>query len=795
MTALLPGLALCAAVSGAALALHAAEVRLLGHPWLEPLVLAILLGAALRTAWAPGPRWQPGIAYGAKMLLEVAVALLGASLSLATVWAVGPALLVGIAAVVALALASTYAIGRALRLPRRMAVLVACGNAICGNSAIAAVAPIIGADSRDVASSIAFTAVLGVGVVLGLPLLSAALGLSVLQGGALAGLTVYAVPQVLAATAPLGVAGTQVGTVVKLVRVLMLGPLVLGLSLFGGTLRARTAPGRVPVSKLVPWFIVAFLVLAGLRSLGWLPPAVVRGSATAAGGADGAVHGGTGSRRGRAGRGIGRTARHAHGAAVASGAGHGQPGADPDAGGLNGACMTDEPQGFGRGLTNYGDTDFARFLRRSFARSMGLSSAMLDKPVVGIVSTPSGFNNCHRGMDELVEAVSRGVLAAGALPRPFPTISLGEVFLSPTSMVYRNLAAMDTEEMIAAQPMDAVVLVGGCDKTVPAQLMGAASANIPAIQLVTGPMSTGRHRGQRLGACTDCRSFWARYRAGTVDTGEIQVVEGRLATTAGTCAVMGTASTMACIAEALGMSLPGTAAIPAVHADRLVAAEETGRAAVALIASRITPREVITSHSVENALRVLMAVGGSTNAVIHLAAIAGRLGIRVAPERLNAISDETPVLVDLKPVGDGYMEDFHAAGGVGAVLRELRPLLHTDTMDVEGRTLDARLDEPPGWVDRAVIRPFNNPVSPVGGLVMLRGTLAPDGAVFKRAAATPALFEHEGRAVVFTSLPDLASRLDDPALDVHADDAAAPAARPVPSWQVGAFRVSASGFP
>jgi len=431
--------------------------------------------------------------------------------------------------------------------------------------------------------------------------------------------------------------------------------------------------------------------------------------------------------------------------------------------------MTD-PHGFDRGLTNYGDRDFSRFLRRSFARSMGLSTDLLNKPVIGIASTPSGFNNCHRGMDELVDAVSRGVLAAGALPRVFPTISLGEVFLNPTSMMYRNLAAMDTEEMIGAQPMDAVVLVGGCDKTVPAQLMGAVSANVPAIQLVTGPMSTGRHRGQRLGACTDCRGYWAKYRAGSVDSGEIEVVEGRLSTTAGTCAVMGTASTMACIAEALGMSLPGTAAIPAVHADRLRAAEESGRAAVRLIGTRITPRQVITLHSVENAMRVLMALGGSTNAVIHLAAIAGRAGVRIGWDRLNAISDETPVLVDLKPVGEGYMEDFHAAGGVGAVLRELRPLLHLDTVDVEGRTLAERLDEPLEWVDRAVIRPFGDPVSPVGGLIALVGSLAPDGAIFKRAAATPAMFEHEGRAVVFSGLEDLAARVDDPALDVAADD-------------------------
>ncbi|MEL6962296.1 MAG: dihydroxy-acid dehydratase [Pseudomonadota bacterium] len=427
-------------------------------------------------------------------------------------------------------------------------------------------------------------------------------------------------------------------------------------------------------------------------------------------------------------------------------------------------------QGLASGLTNYGDQDFAIYLRRSFARSMGLSKAMLQKPIVGIAMTPSGFNNCHRTMPELVEAVSRGVLASGALPRPFPTTSLGEVFLNPTSMVYRNLMAMDTEEMIRAQPMDAVVLIGGCDKTVPAQLMGAASADVPAIQLVTGPMSTGRYRGERLGACTDCRRFWARFRAGELERNEIDDVEGRLATTAGTCAVMGTASTMAVIAEVLGMSLPGTAAIPAVHADRLVAAEATGAAAVALIQKPITPSQVMTEKSVENAIRILMAVSGSTNAVVHLAAIAGRLGIRMSGKRLNEISDQTPVLVDLKPVGEGYMEDFHAAGGVGAVLRELKPLLHLDTIDVEGKTLGERLEQPQDWIDRRVIRPFEDPVSPLGGLIGLEGNIAPDGAIFKRAAATPELFETEGRAVVFKDLADLAARVDDPDLDIAAGD-------------------------
>src|SRR5438477_4331141 len=284
------------------------------------------------------------------------------------------------------------------------------------------------------------------------------------------------------------------------------------------------------------------------------------------------------------------------------------------------------PHGLSVGLTNYGDPDFALYLRRSFARSMGYSIEMLQRPVIGIADTRSGFNNCHRHFPELIAAVERGVLVEGGLPLRFPTISLGEVFLNPTSLMFRNLMAMDTEEMIRAQPMEAVVLVGGCDKTVPAQLMGAISANRPAIQLVAGPMLTARWHGERLGACTDCRRFWARYCAGEIDRDEIGEVEGNLATTAGTCAVMGTASTMASIAEALGMILPGSAAIPAVHADRLRAAEATGRAAMQLAGSKLTPDRIVTPDAVENALRVLMAIGGSTNAVLHLTAIAGRAG-------------------------------------------------------------------------------------------------------------------------------------------------------------------------
>jgi len=432
--------------------------------------------------------------------------------------------------------------------------------------------------------------------------------------------------------------------------------------------------------------------------------------------------------------------------------------------------LSEEQHGLSRGLTSYGDPDFSLYLRRSFAKSMGYSAELLSRPVVGIAQSASGFNNCHRHFPELVEAVKRGVLAAGGLPLDFPTISLGEIFLSPTSMMFRNLMAMDVEEMIRAQPMDAVVLIGACDKTVPALLMGAASADVPAIQLVGGPMLPMGYRGERLGACTDCRRFWAKYRANEISPRDIQEIEGNLATTTGSCAVMGTASTMAAIAEALGMSLPGTAAIPAVHADRLRAAEASGRRAVAMIKPPLRPSQIITERSVENALRVLLAVGGSTNAIIHLTAIAGRVGVAVSLERLNALSDETPILVDLKPTGQHYMSDLFVAGGIGAVLRELKPMLHLDCMTVTGETLGERLSHEPGWVDREVVRPLSDPYQKNGGLVALFGSLAPAGAILKRSAADPRLFEREARAVVFSSLDDLAARIDASDLDVSADD-------------------------
>jgi dihydroxy-acid dehydratase len=324
--------------------------------------------------------------------------------------------------------------------------------------------------------------------------------------------------------------------------------------------------------------------------------------------------------------------------------------------------------------------------------------------------------------------------------------------------------------MIRAQPMDAVVLIGGCDKTVPAQLMGAASAGLPAIQLVTGPMLTGAHRGQRVGACTDCRRFWAAFRGDEIDAHEIAEVNDQLVPSVGTCSVMGTASTMACLAEALGIALPGSATAPAVTADRIRVAERSGAQAVAMIATQLTPARILTPKAFVNALRVLLAIGGSTNAVIHLAAIAGRLGIDIDLDGLDRLGRETPVLVDLKPSGAHYMEDFHRAGGLAAVLRELEPLLHLDALTVTGRTLGEELDAAGPGFAQDVVRPLGHPIYAQGGIAVLRGNLAPGGAIIKQSAATAALMESEGRAVVFDNLADLAARIDDPALDVAADD-------------------------
>ena len=432
--------------------------------------------------------------------------------------------------------------------------------------------------------------------------------------------------------------------------------------------------------------------------------------------------------------------------------------------------MADDKKGMKKGLTSYGDSGFSLFLRKAFIKGAGYTDDALDRPIVGIANTASSYNPCHGNAAQLVEAVKRGVMLSGGLPMDFPSISIHESFASPTSMYLRNLMSMDTEEMIRAQPMDAVVLIGGCDKTVPAQLMGAGSAGIPAIQLVTGSMLTGSHQGTRVGACTDCRRYWGRYRAEEIDADEISRVNNQLVASVGTCSVMGTASTMACVSEALGMTVPGGASPPAVTADRIRVAERTGATAVAMAKSKLTPDKIMTAKAFENALRVLLAIGGSTNGVIHLTAIAGRMGIHLDLERIDALGRETPVLVDLKPSGQHYMEDFHHAGGMPTLLRELKSLLHLDALTVTGRTLGEEIEAAGEGFEQDVVRTRAKPIFPQGGIAVLKGNLAPGKAIIKQSAADPKLMEHEGRAVVFENLEDLARRVDDDALDVKADD-------------------------
>ncbi|MDT8836899.1 dihydroxy-acid dehydratase [Paraburkholderia fungorum] len=432
--------------------------------------------------------------------------------------------------------------------------------------------------------------------------------------------------------------------------------------------------------------------------------------------------------------------------------------------------MSEKKSGLRKGLTNYGDEGFSLFLRKAFIKGAGYTDDALSRPIVAIANTGSAYNPCHGNAPQLIEAVKRGVMLAGGLPVEFPTISIAESFSHPTSMYLRNLMSMDTEEMIRAQPMDAVVLIGGCDKTVPAQLMGAAAAGVPAIQLVTGAMLTGSHRGERVGACTDCRRFWASFRGDQIDAAEIEAVNNQLVATVGTCSVMGTASTMACIAEALGIMLPGGASAPAVTADRIRIAERTGAQAVAMIGQDLSPAKILTPKAIENALRVLLAIGGSTNGIIHLTAIAGRLGIRIDLEKLDQMARETPVLVDLKPSGQHYMEDLHRAGGLTTVMREIKGLLHLDALTVTGRTLGEELDLAPASFPQDVVRPLDRPIFPQGGIAVLRGNLAPGGAIIKQSAASASLMEHEGRAVVFEDAEDLARRIDDPELEVEPHD-------------------------
>mgnify|MGYP001479110079 FL=1 len=430
--------------------------------------------------------------------------------------------------------------------------------------------------------------------------------------------------------------------------------------------------------------------------------------------------------------------------------------------------MKKKYSGIDKGLTNYGDKEFSKFLRRSFAKSMGYSNKSLNKPIVGICYTESGFNNCHRNFPEILESLKNGVLSNGALPIVFPMISLGETFLNPTSMMYRNLMSMCVEEMITAQPMDSVILLGGCDKNIPALLMGSFSTNVPSVLMVPGPMMTGSYNNQRVGACTDCRKFWAQFRSNEISKKEIMEIENKLATTSGTCPVMGTASTMAILSEVLGIMPINSATAPAIHADRLRIAERTGEiAATKILQKKIIAKNYINKKSFENALRVLFAISGSTNALIHLTAMARRLNIEIDLKKINKISDETPVLVNLKPVGSGYMEDFHNAGGLDSVLKELKSSLNLECKNLEGISLKDRIKKLNNkQTNRSYIFSREKPINKKGGLIILFGSLAPDGAILKRAAATSKLLEHEGKAIVFSSLKDLSKRIDNPNLKV-----------------------------
>jgi dihydroxy-acid dehydratase len=431
----------------------------------------------------------------------------------------------------------------------------------------------------------------------------------------------------------------------------------------------------------------------------------------------------------------------------------------------------DTLRGLRKGLTSYGDPGFSLFLRKAFIKAGGYSDDALDRPIVGVTNTFSDFNPCHGNVPELIESVKRGVLLAGGLPMVFPTISIGESFAQPTSMFLRNLMAMDTEEMIRAQPMDAVVLLGGCDKTLPAQVMAAASVDLPAIVVPTGPMVVGHHKNEVLGACTDCRRLWAQYRAGAIDVAEIELISGRLAPSVGTCMVMGTASTMACIVEALGLALPMSATAPAVHSDRRRIAEASGRRAAEIaISGAPRPSELITEASLRNAMIVLQAIGGSTNGLIHLIAIAGRAGLPLDLKAFDQLGREVPVLLNLKPSGAHYMEHFHHAGGLPALMRELSAMLDLDRPSVSGATIGdavANAEQVPG---QDVIRSAASPVTREGAMAVLWGNLAPKGAVIKQSAASPSLMRHTGRAMVFDGVDDMTARIDLEGLDVRAED-------------------------
>ncbi|MGH7325809.1 MAG: IlvD/Edd family dehydratase [Candidatus Rokuibacteriota bacterium] len=415
----------------------------------------------------------------------------------------------------------------------------------------------------------------------------------------------------------------------------------------------------------------------------------------------------------------------------------------------------------------FGRRDLDGFVHRSWLKTEGFSDLVFDgRPVVGIANSWSELTTCNAHLRQVADAVKRGVWAAGGFPLEFPTISLGEVLMKPTTMLFRNLMAMDVEECLRGYPLDAVVLLSGCDKTTPAMLMGAVSADIPAIMVTGGPMLRGRWRAEDLGSGTDAWRLWAERRAGQLSDEELSEAESCMSRSAGHCMVMGTASTMAAMAEALGMTLPGNAAIPAPDSRRLTLAELSGRRAVEMArAGGPRPSDILTARAFDNAIRSDMAIGGSTNAIIHLVAIAGRLGLRLPLSRFDELSKTTPLLVNVRPSGKYLMEDFFYAGGLPAVLKELLPLLHGDALTANGRSMADNVREARCW-NEDVIRPLAVPLAAEGGTVVLVGNLCPDGAVIKQSAASPHLLTHRGRAVVFDDHGDLHRRIDDPSVRI-----------------------------
>jgi len=412
------------------------------------------------------------------------------------------------------------------------------------------------------------------------------------------------------------------------------------------------------------------------------------------------------------------------------------------------------------------------FMHRSWMKNQGLPDHLFDgRPVIGICNTWSELTPCNAHLRGIAEHVKRGVYEAGGMPVEFPVMSLGESNLRPTAMLFRNLASMDVEESIRGNPIDGVILLVGCDKTTPALLMGAASCNLPTIAVSGGPMLNGNFRGQTIGSGTHVWKFYEDVKAGRMPLNDFLAAEQGQSRSAGSCMTMGTASTMASMVEALGIGMPDNAAIPAVDARRGVLAHLAGRRIVELVNDDIIMSDILTRAAFENAIRVNGAIGGSTNAVLHLIAIARRIGVDLSLDDWDRLGRDVPTIVDLMPSGRFLMEDFYYAGGLSAVMRALAEagLLHGDVVTIFGKTIGEIVRDAPNY-NAEVIRPFDKPLTEQGGIAILRGNLAPQGAVIKPSAATPALMQHKGRAVVFEDIDDLNARIDDPKLDVHPDD-------------------------